>query len=130
MSEFSKQIFSRWRPAENIDTKLYIEKLCEDSTGLHLELAPPGLPHRRLHLHFDNYLAYRTANEGDLLKTIGPDMVGATLFIVEHSEFLDWFIDQTLGVRSADPIQHYAIYTPDNCVDVLSLTPPNVWWQS
>lgn len=117
-------------PVENLEAKLYIEELREDSEGLHLQLAPPGPPLRRLYLNFDNFLAYRRADEGDLLKTIGPSMVGATLFIVAHSEFLDWFIDQTLGVRESDPIQHYAIYTPDTCVDILSLSPPKVSWQS
>lgn len=125
----SNQVFSRWAPLADIDVKLYLEELRHDPDGLHLRLAPPRQAARMLCLFFENFLAYRSADEGDLLKTVGPDTTGASLFTVTHSEFIDWFVDQTLGVRSSDPIQHYAIYTPNECVDILSLAPPKVWWQ-
>src|SRR3546814_20763787 len=124
----SDQAFHPWEPFPGIPKKMNLERLCEDHEGLNIVLRVEGTPLRYLRMSFEGDVSYRSTDEGDLLKTIGPSHVGHVLFTVEDSEFLAWLHDQSLGIRSAFSNIHYAIYTPNRCIDVISITPPTTEW--
>ena len=96
-----------------------------------------------LTIHFEGFFALRIVDEGDLLKG-SHDMDKAviemewekdswhkwSLFTVENSRYLEWFHEQSVGVRKDFDIKHYSIKTPDDVIDVLHLKEPNptVMW--
>ena len=50
------------------------------------------------------------------------------LSTVENSEYLEWFHKESGGIREGQPLVHYAIYTVNECIDVLDIEPPKVEW--
>jgi len=81
-----------------------------------------------LRIAFDSALSYRNIDEGDLLITMSEELGGWSLYIVTDSGFLQWFNHESQNIHKSDEIVHYSIYTPNDCLDVLSIFPPVVEW--
>lgn len=86
---------------------------------------------RRLRIAFHHPYFYRVADEGmrfRMLEALSREVV-STLVTVEDSSFRDWGNDESGGLmREISELRHYLILTTDNCVDVLSATPPDLLW--
>jgi hypothetical protein len=69
-------------------------------------------------------------DEGDLLDLLSSNgAFGKSTFLtVSNSEYLAWFHRISVNIRKNENVIHYAIYTPNDCVDVLSAYPPSVEW--
>lgn len=82
----------------------------------------------------EELLSFRSCDEGNRWKTIdnvldknGVDyFVNELFFIVENSEFKNWFIEENYSNYSKDEFLHYAFVTPNDVVDVLALHAPEV----
>jgi hypothetical protein len=83
-----------------------------------------------LRITFESYFAYRNLDEGDLLRTL-PTILHlgeSSPFVVDNSEFMNWFNHESVG-RYADMVMtHYAIYTSNDCIDMLADAEPLVEW--
>jgi hypothetical protein len=110
-------------------TRFDLEQLVDCAGELSMTLT--STDGHRLELKFDSYLAYRKLDEGDaLLMLSAMRNSGGTnrcLYRVDDSDFLAWFnterCNQTLGSQQLD---HYAIATMNDIVDVLALDAPVV----
>ena len=75
---------------------------------------------------FDWVHSFRITDEGDLLK-LQDDLSGQMLtgfYVVEGSEYLSWFNNQSYNIHNNDNIVHYLIVTSDDAIDVLSSVKP------
>ena len=120
--------FRKWLPIDDLSGSLYLEGLYDDYEGFRLLLKGEGEQQKMLRIMFDPALAYRNTDESDLLRTIGKGLGEWSLFTVEHSDYLAWFNKESHGIHESENIVHYAIYTPNDCLDVLSIYPPKVEW--
>jgi hypothetical protein len=121
--------FEKWIPIDNLVEPLYLEAVHDDHEGFRLLLKGSSDQDKVLRITFDPALSYRNTDEGDLLKTInGQDFGGWSLYIVSNSGYLKWFSEESHGIHEDEDIIHYAIYTPNDCLDVLSAYPPKVEW--
>ncbi|MCL9674582.1 hypothetical protein [Citrobacter sp. MNAZ 1397] len=75
---------------------------------------------------FDWVHSFRVTDEGDLLK-LQDELNGQMLtgiYLVEGSEYLIWFNNQSANIHDNDEIVHYLIVTSDDVIDVLSSVKP------
>ena len=125
-----KNRYKKWYPLENIPVHLYCEGLHDDYEGFRILLRGDDPTSPVLRISFSPSLAYRNIDEGDLLRTIYgiPDLGASSLFMVENSTWLEWFQEESHGIHDGEDIMHYAIYTANDCIDVLSAFDPTVEW--
>lgn len=50
------------------------------------------------------------------------------LLTVENSTWVQWLVEEACGVIRAETLVHYAIYTPEDCVDFVTEFPLTVEW--
>lgn len=125
-----KNVFKKWEPLKNIPRILYCEGIHDDYEGFRILLVGENERSPVLRIMFDAARSYRNADEGDLLKTIASmdDPGSSSLFIVDNSSWVKWFHEETYNIHKGRDIKHYAIYTPNDCIDVLSEFEPRVEW--
>jgi hypothetical protein len=79
-------------------------------------------------LRFEAYLAYRKHDEGDAVRTLRAiertSRLGEWFYMVEQSEFAEWFMVEAGGLRHGAPMLHYVIACSNDLIDVLSPEPP------
>lgn len=124
-----KQVFERWVPCQRILDVMYLHDVRIDAEAIQvtLETKEPGLG--KAILRFEHSLCYRMIDEGDYLLTMNGFQGGWSFFIVKHSSFRAWFDEESCGARVGEDMVHYAIYTPNECMDILALRPPEIRWQ-
>ena len=83
---------------------------------------------RRIDVTFLEPIATRISNEGTLLQywSDGFKTNGRSLFVARESEFLDWIQQASHGVYAAKDLSHYAVFSDDTCIEVLSMVPPTI----
>ena len=126
-----KQCFTLWEPLDGLPSTLYLEALHDDYEGLRIVLATANRAAPFLRLVFDSVVAYRNINESYRLATwmaTQDRRPHASLLRVTNSEWVDWLIRESGGVLSRDTLTHYAIYTPEDCVDIVTQFKPTVEW--
>jgi hypothetical protein len=114
-----------------VPVRLYLEALHDDYEGLRFLLRGEDATSRTLRPAFESPVAYRNINESYLLKTWAAilDMQALpSLLTVESSTWVQWLVEEACGVIRAETLVHYAIYTPEDCVDVVTEFPPTVEW--
>lgn len=81
----------------------------------------------RAELAFEAPLAIRIVGEGSLMSywKSGFAVHGHSLFVASKSEFLSWLESSSSGVHGADRVKHYAVFSDDACVEVLSADSPS-----
>ena len=120
-----------WSPLDGIPNRLYLEAVRDDDEGLRFLLRGAAPADRALRLSFDAPIAYRNINESYRLRTWGArkgEGPWPALSTLERSTWVDWLVAEAGGVIEADAVVHYAIYTPEDCVDVASAFPPLAEW--
>ncbi len=118
--------YDAWFTLKDKNGHFYLEELRDDSKVLKILLKNDETGDL-LHISFDAALTYRNIDEGYLLKSLGHIPGGFFKMVV--SDYLTWFHDEGHGImRDDDQIVHYAIYTPNDCIDVISQTKPQVEW--
>jgi len=124
-----KEKYMKWEPIEDIPDTLYLDGLYHDWEGFRLLLSDYEA-FRILRITLDDALSYRIIDEGDLLKSTGEaeGLRRWPLFTVENSKFLYWFNDESLNIHKDDNLVHYSIFTPNEIIDVISVSPPIVEW--
>lgn len=125
-----KNIYQKWTPLEDLPELLYCEGLHDDYEGFRILLRGEDVSSSMLRLVFDMPLAYRNLDEGSLLRTLSRvDFKGKwSLFTVKSSTWLEWFHEESNNLYSHDAVIHYAIFTPNDCIDVLTITEPVIEW--
>lgn len=127
----SEQRLRPWNPLDGTPQRLYLEAVHGDYEGLRFLLRgdDPGGP--TLRLSFESAVGFRNINESYRLKTWAsiPEMRSLpSLLVVENSKWVKWLVEEAGGVLQAEALVHYAIYTPEDGVDVVTSFPPAAEW--
>lgn len=141
----------KWKPIDRIPQTLNLiglkygfdQKHGFDGLTVNLQGENSNSSILTIHFDVDCLFGLRIIDEGDLLKG-GYDIDEAvidmkkekdswhkwSLFTVENSRYLEWFHEQSVGVRRKIEMTHYLIKTPDDVIDVLSVKKvlPTVTW--
>lgn len=119
-----------WRPLDGISDSLYLEGIHDDVEGLRLLLRGPDPTEPTLRVKFESVTAYRNINESYRNRTWETAATRGlpTLMTVENSQWIRWIVAESGGVLVAERLTHYAIYTEEDCVDVITEFPPDVDW--
>ena len=116
--------YTTWK-IEGIDEYVYLHSLYDDLYGLTLTFNNHGGT-RQYKITFDPYFAYRKSEEGYLFEIWASseysENPGKTFYKVEDSDYLEWMHNKSCGIYKDQSITHFAIYTDDDCLDILSLT--------
>lgn len=78
---------------------------------------------------FENYLAYRNADEGARLKSLQLFPTNSRewcLFKSYQSDFIEWIVTESNGIYTIDQITHYIFMTPNDVIEILSLDEPEI----
>jgi hypothetical protein len=124
-----ENIYKNWKPLKDIPRTLHCEGIHDDYEGFRILLREND--HSPvLRIMFDAVRFYKKSDEGDLLRTIASinDPGRSSLFIVDNSSWVKFFHEETYNIHQDRDIKHFAIYTPDDCIDVLSEFEPKVEW--
>jgi hypothetical protein len=119
-------VFQQYAPAS---PDIYdLEEMCERSGELVVRLVRQRK--ERLKIFFSDHLGFRKAGESDSLVTLREIAVtaqaGRSFYIVENSDYVRWFVDQSHGIRRMESLQHIAIVTIDDIIDVIALSLPSI----
>lgn len=81
-----------------------------------------------LDLSFETPLAIRITQEGSLMDYWNGGFIVQrhNVFVATNSQFLDWLEHSSSGVHSVGRVKHFAVFTDDVCVEVLSTDDPVV----
>jgi len=123
-------IFERWEPVRSLPLRMYLEALHDDYEGFRLLLRGEEPDSAMIRISFESVLAYRNLDERYYLKTLEYKLESnkGTLFKINNSDFIAWFNEQSYNIYKDENIIHYSILTPNDCVDILSITIPTVEW--
>lgn len=127
----NKPIYRRWEPVGGLPHRLYIEAVHDDYEGLRFLLRDDDSSGPMLRITFESAVAYRNVNESYRSRTwaaIGDTKSLPSLLTVEHSKWVEWLVAEAGGVLAEDQLVHYALHTPEDCVDVVSEFAPMVEW--
>jgi hypothetical protein len=125
------EIYLKWLPIDDIPFPLDLDEIRKNENGLSILLNSEDHTDKFLHIHFSVYESFREIGEEFKTKfwhevDIEEDY---PLFIVENSEWLEWFHLQSENSFRDMSIQHYAIWTTENWIDILSGVKPIVQWK-
>lgn len=123
-------IYKNWEPLKDIPRILYCEGIHDDYEGFRILLTGEDERSPMLRIKFDAVRFYKNSDEGDLLRTIASinNPGRSSLFLVENSSWIKWFHEETCDIHKNKNFKHFAIYTPNDCIDVISEFDPTVEW--
>lgn len=125
-----EEAYRPWKPLPDVPSRIYCEALRHDYEHFRVLLKGEEPTSRTFRILFKVVVAYRNINESYRLRTWervrGKNMVG--LFTVEDSRWVNWLREESGGVLESTRLTHYAIFTPEDCIDVVSEFAPEVEW--
>lgn len=114
---------------ENFPDRLDFVSLHFDGSGYKVRVCEFARPNPPIYeIDFGKMpLAQRSMDEGMFLAMTArsSEKVGPVV-IVTGSDFLDWFCEQSCGIYKKEEVNHVAILTQNEWVEVLCLTLPSV----
>ena len=127
----TEDVYEDWLPLGQIPDVLYCEGLVDDYGGIKITLKGRDLSSPSIEVGFRSVIAYRNINETYRLRTLNgaafPER-SQTLFVVQQSSWISWLKKESGGILDDKELIHYAIFTPEDCIDVVSEFPPTVIW--
>ncbi len=128
-----KNGFKRWKPLTELPAEMYFKEILDFDKGLRLLLKSSDDPNQKLlQIIFESPLVYRNIDEGNLIfynRIDEEDNLGRWgFFTINASDYLEWFHHVSQNIHKNEKITHYAIYTIEDCLDILSNFPPSVKW--
>jgi len=122
--------YIKWYPIKEVPFPLDLDELCRNRNGLYIILDSEDHPNKSLNIHFSECEALREIDDEFKSKfwhdvDIEEDF---SLFIIENSEWLESFHAESENHYRELSLQHYAIWTTENWIDILSSSKPIVKW--
>lgn len=121
-----EEFLTKWEYLQDIPSRLLTEGIYIDNEGFRILVYDYRDGTKNFRISFKRILAYRVTDERYLLKTLADKSlitskeINTCFFIVNNSSFVELYLEQS-GIKELEsPITHYAIYTSDDCIDVLS----------
>jgi len=128
MSQKNKLV--KWNPI-NGSSVLFVEAIHDDYEGFRVLLKEDGGESRMLKIKFESALSYKNTDESYMLKTwhnTSKEILGNIFYKIENSEYLSKFHEDSMNIYQDWKIKHFAIYTTQDCIDILSLQDPEIQW--
>jgi len=123
-----KEIYEVWEQTSEWPKNLYLQALLDDYEGFRLILEDKDGQGSVFKVSVDSHLAYRNIDEGDRLSSLRSltqtRVRVAKVYLVKNSKWVHWFKEENAGKYDDDDLLHWAIITPNDWVDVISLEPP------
>ncbi len=122
--------FRKWNPIE-FDIPLNVEVIHDDYEGFRILMKGNEVDSKMLKIAFENPLMYQNINESYKLKIwegLSKEISGNIFYKIDDSELVDSFNENSLNAYSNWDIIHFAFYTYQDCIDVLSITDPIIEW--
>ncbi len=116
-----RNLFDKWIPLDDLPETMYIRAIHNDCEGFRVILEEEN-PSRLIRIYFKDVLVFRKIDEGHYLRTL-ENIDSSTLFKSKKSEYLEWFISEQKQILNRDSVTHYAIYTPNDCLDIIASVP-------
>lgn len=119
--------YVKWNPLPGFVGPFYCEALVDDWEGFRILLGTDRIADPMLRLTFPEALLYRNCDESHRLAVPAPDSEIAfphPFYIVENSALLAEFHKDAQDTMKNMDIRHYAIYTSNDFIDVLSAEAP------
>lgn len=116
----------KWEPFPGLPRNLDTPSLTNDyDNGFQLILVEPRANGRAFKVQFEQLLAFRSANESYRLRLIEPlnSELPWPTFKVEHSVWVNWFHEETLGIYREWPVEHF-LFMGEDVIEVLSARQP------
>lgn len=119
-----------WKPSPKLPTgRLYCDAVHDDYEGFRILLRSDDQTSGVLRVSFESAVGYQNINESFRLETLSR-LGGGGLFLVRDSSWVKWLKLESGGMLDSKQLVHYAIYTEEDCIDVVSEFPPEVDWLS
>lgn len=117
-----------WRSGPALTSELYIDGLYDDFEGLRLLLRGRDFTQSAVRIRFADRYAYRYTNESDRLRTWArhPEISQAVVYEVENSSWLEWLFAESGETLPLRQLKHFAVYSVEDCVDVISGSEPEI----
>lgn len=119
----SIETYDAWQPIEGLPKELFVEAVHDDWEGTRVLLRPNDPTGSMIRIKFESAIGYRNINESFRLRTKRPSSIFVT---VKDSEWMTWLIAEAGGALDRAQLTHYAIYTSEDCIDVVTEFPPIV----
>ena len=126
-----KNLLKVWNPLEITPESMIVESIQDDYEGFRIILTDYNKRGQYLKIGFDQYFFYRNTDESYMINygnAIDKEILKKTFFIVENSEYYDFFIKSIPEVYEDMDVTHYPIYSLADCIDILAEKPPMVSW--
>lgn len=130
-----KENWKSWNPIQDLPKEIYNDSLIDDTEGLVIIFSDKDNKNRII-VKFENLvLSYRNTDEGSLLKMLNylnreygdSFYIGLPFFIVDNSEYIKWFLDQSSGIYQKQDVKHFVFVTPHDVIEVLSKYEPEIF---
>lgn len=121
------EYFATWQDIA-ADRSFELDRLVDSAGELRVELSDDA--GQKIVIRFDSHLCYRRMDEGDALNTVRE--LAATVgtakvfYRAQKSDFLDWFHVQSQGIYLERALQHFAICTIHDIIDVIAFKMPDM----
>lgn len=119
--------FQRWDPwwwYRDVASTI-IASVTDDWEGFRLILTADQCPETRVSVPSGAVVLYRVYDETGLIgREIQGIQLGHCFYTAESSPLLAECSTMFSGIRDGDTTRHYAIYTSDRCVDIVSTQEP------
>jgi hypothetical protein len=112
-----KNNFEKWNFIDDSEN-FYIDTIVNNSEGLHITICRDNISYKVI---FESYFSYRISDESILFRIIENNseiMDDNIFYIVENSSYID-FLKETGAFYDEVEMIHYAIYTENECVDIV-----------
>lgn len=120
-----------WAPLDDIPLSLIFVSLHDEATGVRVILGTEEPEPRLLQVTFRTPIGYRVINESHRTRTwlqLAGSKRGSSLLVVRHSMWVEWLVAESSGAQDAADLRHFAIFTADECVDVVCVSQPMAEW--
>ena len=114
----------KWTPfSKKYTHRVYCEGIHDDYEGFRILLSDQDKHSPMLRLFFENPFLYQNRDESYMISHTnieGSFEFPHAFYIIENSDLVERFHNKSASVYRDRDLKHYAIYTSNDCIDVLS----------
>ena len=128
-----KDNIKKWKPLSDLPDQMYIESILDDDKGLRIIMRGEQFEDKVLVISVIDKISYRNTDESFMLKvwdSMNKADLGKTFYIVKNSSYIEFFNEMTMNLYKDWDVQHFAIYTDYDCLDILCRNEPVAEWHS
>ena len=120
--------YEEWELIDSPPNAFVLYEIKEGVSGLNILLKDLKGSRRLLEISFSKSLSLRVVEEEGRSKTLFENHSMGSFNMTRHSEFLNWFSDESQGLFDYKELIHYNIASSNKIIDIISGDPPEVKW--